>query len=104
MTAVIGIGFEQFATSETPQTLAAPDVKLLAPDAAAEGKSCLFLPMDQCSIGWSAAYYLRFGLRLLVEPVYDTSHRVVGDVKLTATSVGMWETILLLCIPWSTRY
>ena len=55
LTAVLGFGLEKFATSETSQTLAAPDVKLLAPDAAAEGKSCRCLPMDQCSIGWSAA-------------------------------------------------
>ena len=88
------------------------------------GQSCLFLPMDRCSVGWTGrcvrlymhkqrhvciyayihahpgVYFLRYALRVAVEPVCDNSHRVNNYLVRSLKDAGLWSPVLAAMVPF----
>ena len=58
----------------------------------------LALNIDQCSVGWSAIFYMSMKLKLRVLPIFDPSHRCWNDCKLALQYANMWEVVLLVSI------
>lgn len=52
------------------------------------------LAMDECSIGWSALYFLMFHLQGNILGLRDPAHRAHNDFKLSVKASGFWPTIV----------
>jgi hypothetical protein len=68
-----------------------------------EGK-WLSLPGDQCSVTVAASSFLKHGLGLLVENIWDPSHRLHNDVRLAFSRAEVYEVVILLGVPLSVNY
>ena len=66
----------------------------------------LTLDMDQCGIGWSAAYFAMFEMNLSLLVFRDPFHRDWNDLKLSANlgDGGMWRTISLMVVFFNINY
>lgn len=58
----------------------------------------LAVSIGQCSVGWCALNYLKYGLRMRVEANPDVFHRCWNDVKIGLGRAGFWEAVLLSSI------
>ena len=86
----LGYGLEAFSSAEPPVSKGFP--------------RCLFWPMDQCSSQWAALYFVRYRLRLLIEPLPDPSHRGNNDLVAALKDSHLWESFLTMSIVWSVAY
>lgn len=50
--------------------------------------------LDECSVGWSALYYLMFKQKANVVGLRDPAHRSNNDFKLIAKHAGLWQTVV----------
>lgn len=50
--------------------------------------------LDECSIGWSALYYLIFDQGANVLGIRDPAHRANNDFKLIAKHAGLWQVVV----------
>jgi hypothetical protein len=109
-----GAGFEAFASRET---LAAAR-KLMG-----EAMSVLYMmqfpelcrsqrwpwqwlgiSIDQCSVGVCGCNFLRDGLKLLVEPLYDGIHGVHRDVFRAMDLARLWPLMMVMKIMYTFSY
>ena len=111
---MIGSGLESFASKETVEAVrvgfsSSDDETFLAVmkeriSSAPWPWRWLGVLMDQCSVGVTACNFMRNKLRLLVEPLFDPSHRVSNDLLLGIKISGMFPVLLAMKLCYSLNY
>lgn len=67
-------------------------------------KPVLTMCIDQGSVGWSGAHYLMYKLKLRVLLLADPSHRAWRDARLAVSRAGLWDSVVLLGVPFGLNY
>jgi hypothetical protein len=99
----VGHGLEKYRTRCSPAMLGHEDEGLPA-QTPGQLQPALALNIDQCSVGWSAVFFMTMKLKLRVMPIFDPSHRCWNDCKLALQQSNMWEIVLLVSIICNINY
>ena len=110
---MLGEGLESFSSDETAEAVRQMSDKSPLLYLASLAERCrskrwpwrwLGVPLDQCAIGICGANYMRNKLRILMEPLFDPSHRVTRDLILAVNMCDLMPLLLLMKLIYTFSY
>ena len=110
---MLGEGLESFSSDETAEAVRQMSDKSPLSYLASLAERCkskrwpwrwLGVPLDQCAIGICGANYMRNKLRILMEPLFDPSHRVTRDLIPAVNMCDLMPLLLLMKLIYTFNY